>query len=128
MTQREKVLTKLEQAGEDGVTTADFLADYMPRFSARIKELRDAGHLIATERISASSSRYTLRRSRGEERKHGGPETGSRVSGGSNSSGRAAANSGEQRGGGGSPPVTALPTLFEPEPLRPLRHYESEAV
>jgi hypothetical protein len=132
MSQRERVYTMLKQAGERGVTTADFLQAYTPRFSARIKELRDAGHVIETERISSSSSRYKLlpanqvcpvAGARGGSEVLGGPETGSRGSRRgvgivpyTEPTQRAAAISGKRAdtlGGDGSPAVTALPTLFE---------------
>jgi len=132
MTQRERVLHMLEQAGERGVTTADFLQAYTPRFSARIKELRDAGHVIETERISSSSSRYTLQPvsqacpaegARGEPGESSAlPTRESRGDGSScgqakKSQNQAAAVTSGKRadtlGGDGSPAVTALPTLFE---------------
>ena len=141
MTQREQVLHMLKQAGERGVTTADFLQAYMPRFSARIKELRDAGHRIDTERVGPSSSRYTLRpvtqsvRAEGSVERSTPPTRGSRVSGSGGCASPildAAANSGtgdqdDPTGGDGSPAVAALPTLFEMETTRPRSHYEEEA-
>jgi hypothetical protein len=59
-TQREKVLEMLEQAGPQGCDTADFLRVYVPRFSARIQELRAQGKEIETERIAEGRFRYTL--------------------------------------------------------------------
>ena len=137
MTQREQVLHMLEQAGERGVTTADFLRAYMPRFSARIKELRDAGHRIDTERVGPSSSRYTLRpvtqsvRAEGSVERSAAPTRGSRV-GRSNTTASqcqvVASNSGQgdQEPAGGDGSVAALPTLFEIDEPRPRSHYEEE--
>lgn len=60
LTQRERVLSMLREAGDDGVPTASFLREMIPRFSARIEELREAGHTIQSERVSSGSWRYTL--------------------------------------------------------------------
>ena len=60
MTQRESVEFLLRCAGARGVTTGFFLEYRIPRFSARINELRDDGWLIETRRLSDSSHRYTL--------------------------------------------------------------------
>jgi hypothetical protein len=142
MTQREQVLHMLERAGERGVTTADFLQAYMPRFSARIKELRDAGHRIDTERVGPSSSRYTLHRvqqpgSVKGERERSTPRAAGSRAGSSDraiawpTSTDAAASSGmgnqDPAGGDGTGSVAALPTLFDVEPPRPRSHYEEEA-
>jgi Helix-turn-helix domain len=60
MSQRHKVLSLLRHAGESGVTNAVFLDWRIPRFSARIKELRDEGYEIRTEGQTNSRVRYTL--------------------------------------------------------------------
>lgn len=60
MSQRERVLEMLEAAGPEGVTTAEFIQAFVSRFSARVEELRKAGHSISTQRISKGSFRYTL--------------------------------------------------------------------
>ena len=146
MNQRDRVRVMLEQAGGDGVTTGDFLAAYLPRFSARIKELRDEGLSIETIRLKGSSSRYTLRRvhqaCRGEgvvepHQVLGASETVPR--GSSRGQGivpvpepdqRAAATSGAgcgSPGSDGSRAVTAIPTLFELDADRPSNYYEGEA-
>lgn len=64
-TQRDRVLGMLRGAGAAGVTTAEFLTAYVPRFSARIEELRKAGHVIGRTRISNGSWRYILARDAG---------------------------------------------------------------
>ncbi len=135
----------LEQAGSEGVTTGDFLSAYLPRFSARIKELRDEGLSIETTRLKGSSSRYTLRPgnqacpvvgARGESVGLGASEREPR--GGSSSEGinrspspappgQAAAISGTgcgSPGSDGSRAVTATPTLFQ---LDAQNYYEGEA-
>jgi hypothetical protein len=60
VTQRERVLRMLRTAGRNGVRTGDFLAAGLPRFSARLIELREDGHQITGVRESDSSWRYTL--------------------------------------------------------------------
>ena len=60
MTQRDLVLRMLTDAGDRGVTTGAFLDAKVPRFSARIEELRRAGYLIVKHRVTASRFRYEL--------------------------------------------------------------------
>lgn len=60
MTQRQRVLFLLRSQREAGVTTAMFLREHLPRFSARIEELRKAGFCISSERLADSSWRYVL--------------------------------------------------------------------
>lgn len=60
MSQRDQILSMLENAGETGVTGNEFYAACLPRFAARIKELRDAGYRIVTERIDANHFSYKL--------------------------------------------------------------------
>jgi hypothetical protein len=62
MTQRETVLTMLEQAGREGVSNGQFAEAGILRYSARIMELRKAGHLIEKHQVSAGTFRYELRR------------------------------------------------------------------
>ena len=62
MTQQEKVIAMLEQAGADGVTSNQFYAACLPRFSARIHELRNKGLDIRKEPIENGHFRYTLHR------------------------------------------------------------------
>ena len=56
MTQRERILNALKVAQCDDlfatpwVCGVEFLNDYMPRYAARIAELREAGHRIISER------------------------------------------------------------------------------
>lgn len=59
MTQRERVYHALRQAGTRGVTTNEFLADHLPRFGARIEELRQRGWHIETKK-EGKQYRYTL--------------------------------------------------------------------
>lgn len=120
MNQREQVLAMLKQAGDRGVTTADFLGAYLPRFSARIKELRDEGHTIRTERLSQSSSRYIFV----------APDKGVTNTADQHPSAGSAVPKGGRKSDG-APPVPSEPPagLFdmEPEKPRPVSHYEWEA-
>lgn len=58
MSQKEKVLEMLLQGPK---TTADFLQAYIPRFSARIQDLRDEGIAVETELVRRGSYRYFLK-------------------------------------------------------------------
>lgn len=58
--QRTRVLTMLQTAGERGVTSSEFYAAHLPRFGARLLELRERGYVIETARLSDSVWRYTL--------------------------------------------------------------------
>jgi hypothetical protein len=61
MTQRERVLQMLDDAGEKGVTTAEFLQEYLYEFRSRVTELRQRGYNIPKpERVSESCYRYRL--------------------------------------------------------------------
>jgi hypothetical protein len=75
MSQKERILTMLEEAGSQGVTGNQFYAAYLPRFAARIKELRDQGYDITTRRIDGNHFVYTLHVGRREGRSavSGGP-------------------------------------------------------
>lgn len=61
-TQREKVLKALRMARsyQEGVTGDTFLQMRVPRYSARIAELRDEGFKIATERVKDGLFRFRL--------------------------------------------------------------------
>lgn len=63
-TQIKKVKDMLEAAGSVGVTNAQFLRAFVPRFSAHILTLRNQGHNIQTECERAGLYRYTLIRPR----------------------------------------------------------------
>ena len=147
MSQRERVYTMLEQAGREGVTNGQFVDAQILRYSARIKELRDAGHRIEKHRITDGTFRYQLQpvtqacpaegprgavvessalrtaESRGSRRGMGVvPQTEPNQ--------RAAAISGrgdqDAQGGGGSRAAAALPTLFELPRSGSAGHYGSE--
>lgn len=60
VTQRATVLEMLRSAAGRGITSGEFYAARLPRFSARILELRDTGYVIQSERLRAGSWRYTL--------------------------------------------------------------------
>jgi hypothetical protein len=50
MTQRQRVLKMLTDAGPKGVSSRTFIGSYLPRAAARIQELKDEGVPITTER------------------------------------------------------------------------------
>jgi hypothetical protein len=50
VTQQAKILRMLRVAGKRGVTSNEFLQAHLPRFSARILELRKRGYRIESER------------------------------------------------------------------------------
>ena len=50
MTQRQRVLKMLQDAGPKGVSSKTFIESYLPRAAARIQELKDEGVPITTER------------------------------------------------------------------------------
>lgn len=60
MGQRETVLTMLEEAAGNGVSSNQFYAACLPRFSARIHELRNAGHTITKEPVEDGHWLYRL--------------------------------------------------------------------
>jgi hypothetical protein len=58
MTKRELVLSMLENS--DAVTGREFVDAGVFRYSARIKELRDRGHVIESKRISQGHFEFRL--------------------------------------------------------------------
>lgn len=50
----------LQQAGPEGVTSNQFYAAFLPRFGARIHELRNKGFNIAKEPVERGHFRYIL--------------------------------------------------------------------
>lgn len=65
MTQKQKVLAMLKAAGSFGVRSDAYIRDFMPRAAARIKELRDEGYNITSER-EGKYTRWTLQTQRSE--------------------------------------------------------------
>ncbi len=59
LTQKEKILDALEQAGQAGVTNYD-LNSVCFRYSARLKDLRDEGYTISTIKEDGSKFRFVL--------------------------------------------------------------------
>ena len=150
MTQRERVYTMLEQAGREGVTNGQFVDAHILRDSARIKELRDAGHRIEKHRITDGTFRYTLHPAKQPSLSGEGPRGAVRVVlGGLETASRgsrrgvgvvprtvpnpgAAATSGEEgnpRAGEGrhSSVPLSLPTLFDLPGSGSAGHYGSDA-
>lgn len=60
MSQQEDVIRMLEQAGPEGVTSNQFYNAFLPRFSARIHELRNKGFNIVKEPVEQGHFRYIL--------------------------------------------------------------------
>jgi hypothetical protein len=57
MTQRQTVLQMLKEGPQQ---TGDFLRNHIPRFSARIQELRDEGYEITSTYLRSGAYRYEL--------------------------------------------------------------------
>lgn len=55
-----KVYRLLRDAGDEGVTTGQFLEAGVGRLSQRVAELRAAGHTIELERLASNRFRYRL--------------------------------------------------------------------
>lgn len=58
-TQKERILDKLERAGDKGVSNID-LNQICFRYSARLKDLRDEGYQISTIRVKDSIFTFIL--------------------------------------------------------------------
>jgi hypothetical protein len=61
VTQRKRVLRILKDAGPKGVSSKTFIESYLPRAAARVRELKDEGYEIRSEREERSQFvRYYL--------------------------------------------------------------------
>ena len=58
--QRQRIVQLLRQNGRAGVLTGDFLRIPIARYSSRLRELRQKGYEISTERITESCFKYVL--------------------------------------------------------------------
>lgn len=58
-TQQGKILNLLKQRGQKGVANYEFSRMHILRYSARMKELRQEGHNIVTERDHLPNGRAT---------------------------------------------------------------------
>lgn len=59
--QKLRILALLQSAGEEGISSLWFIQNYLPRAAARIRELREEGWDIRSERITGLQyCRYTL--------------------------------------------------------------------
>lgn len=85
MTQRARVLKMLQEAGTKGVRSDEFIAAYMPRAAARVKELRDEGYEITSEQ-ERQFVRYKLSAGSGAG-EHGVGTSSASVDSGSGSTG-----------------------------------------
>lgn len=60
ISQKQMILTMLQAAGKDGLSNKELYRQYMPRFAARINELRKDGYDIETVKDSVNDFRYIL--------------------------------------------------------------------
>lgn len=60
LNQRQRIVQLLRQNGKAGVLTADFLRIPIARYSSRLRELRQMGYEISTERLTESCFKYVL--------------------------------------------------------------------
>ncbi len=58
--QRQRIIELLRQNGRAGVLTGDFLRIPIARYSSRLRELRQMGYQISTERFTESVFKYVL--------------------------------------------------------------------
>lgn len=58
--QRDRILAALRAAGSHGLTTPELLQAGGFRYSSRLRELRQQGHVITSEPLGDSLFRYTL--------------------------------------------------------------------
>ncbi len=58
--QRQRIIELLRQNGRAGVLTGDFLRIPIARYSSRLRELRQMGYEISTERLTESCFKYVL--------------------------------------------------------------------
>lgn len=60
-TQRDRILAALREAGPRGLTTPELLQAGGFRYSSRLRELRQQGHVITSESLGENRFRYVLR-------------------------------------------------------------------
>ena len=127
-TQKETVLAMLNEAGPEGVTSNQFYAACLPRFGARIHELKADGHDVVKEPVEQGHFRYILvGRHTASSPPQPSPDLGEVGNPSPNLGGAHA-----QRSGGVDTPgeVVGLSTpeqLFDVEPDGPVPHHEWEA-
>jgi hypothetical protein len=61
LNQRQKIIELLRRNGKAGLLTSDFLRIPIARYSSRLRELRQQGYGISTERITEGCYKYVLR-------------------------------------------------------------------
>ena len=127
-TQKETVLAMLDEAGPEGVTSNQFYAACLPRFGARIHELKTQhGHEIIKEPVEDGHFRYILV-GRSRHPQQSPPDLGEVGNSPPNLGGVHAQRSGsvdtQRENAFGSP--TPEP-LFDIEPDGPVPHHEWEA-
>ena len=127
-TQKETVLAMLEQAGPEGVTSNQFYRALLPRFSARIHELRSDGFDVVKEPVEHGHFRYILV-GRSPVPQQSPPDLGEVGNSPPNLGARSPQGSGVSASTDRADLPFAPEQLFEvePEQHRPVSHYEWEA-
>lgn len=58
--QHQKIIELLRRNGKAGILTGDFLRMPCARYSSRLREIRQIGFVVTTERITESCYKYVL--------------------------------------------------------------------
>ena len=58
--QRQKIIELLRRNGKAGLLTGDFLRIPVARYSSRLREIRQMGYVVSTERITEGCYKYVL--------------------------------------------------------------------
>ena len=126
-TQKETVLAMLDEAGPKGVTSNQFYAACLPRFGARIHELKAEGHEVVKEPVEQGHFRYILV-GRSRHPQQSPPDLGGVGNSPPNLGGAHAQGSGRvsTQGEDSFRSLTPEP-LFDVEPDGPVSHHEWEA-
>ena len=126
-TQKETVLAMLDQAGPEGVTSNQFYAACLPRFGARIHELKAEGHEVVKEPVEDGHFRYILV-GRSPVPQQSPPDLGEVGNSPPNLGGVHAQRSGSVDTQGEDSVAFLTPEpLFDIEPDGPVPHHEWEA-
>lgn len=129
MTQKETVLAMLDEAGPEGVTSNQFYNACLPRFAARIFELKADGHQVVKEPVEKGHFRYILVGRNGAiSPPQPSPDLGEGGNTSPNLGGAHAQGSGRvsTQGEDSFRSLTPEP-LFDVEPDGPVPHHEWEA-
>ena len=133
MTQKQTVLRMLEEAGPEGVTSNQFYAACLPRFGARIFELKKDGLNVIKEPAEQGHFRYILVSHGRPEREPDHPGLGRPVQSGAHlHRERSIAHGDTPREVDAAPPPAGDPPgqlfeVIEDGPTGPVNPYEWEA-